>query len=71
MPSMTPHTPEERAQPAPKGPHPSYIETAKPYIFEHQVQTMLQRIGISEGVEENSRVMGVSWIDNVRRALLL
>lgn len=71
MPSTTPATPEERPLPPPKGPHPSYIETAKPYIFEHQIQSMLRAVGVSEAAEENSRIHGVVWIDNVRRALLL
>ncbi|KAF2262154.1 cyclin-like protein [Lojkania enalia] len=53
------------------GPHPSYIEVAKPYILQSAIQKCLDRIGMSEAKEDNVRLQGVTWIDNVRRSLQL
>jgi len=53
------------------GPHPSFIEVGKPYIFQHQIQTALAAIGMDEVREDSVRLQGVAWIDNVRRALRL
>lgn len=53
----------------PPGPHPSYIELAKPYIFQHQIDQCLKATGTEEAREDHLRLQGVSWIDNVRKAL--
>ncbi|KAF2205764.1 cyclin-like protein [Delitschia confertaspora ATCC 74209] len=55
----------------PVGPHPSYIEVAKPYIFDQNIQKCLANIGMSEAKEDAVRLQGVAWIDNVRRAMQL
>ena len=51
------------------GPHPSFIEVAKPYIFEQQIQKALA--GISEAKDVNIRLQGIAWVDSVRKALQL
>lgn len=53
------------------GPHPSFIEVAKPYIFEQRLQGCLNAIGMTEAKEDANRLQGVMWIDNVRRSLQL
>jgi len=53
------------------GPHPSYIEIAKPYIFEQKLQEHMTRIGMSEAKESEVRLRGITWIDSTRRALQL
>ncbi|KAL8793801.1 MAG: hypothetical protein Q9195_003631 [Heterodermia aff. obscurata] len=53
------------------GPHPSYIQIAKPYIFDHQVQKCMKSAGIPESKDDNIRLQGVAWIDSVRKALHL
>ena len=53
------------------GPHPSYIQTAKPYIFDHKVQECLSAAGVTEAKEDSIRLQGVAWIDSVRKALHL
>ncbi|KAH7128803.1 cyclin-like protein [Dendryphion nanum] len=53
------------------GPHPSYIEIAKPYILQSRIQKCLDEIHMSEAREDTVRLQGVTWIDNVRRALQL
>lgn len=53
------------------GPHPSYIQTAKPYIFDHKVQECLLSAGVTESKEDSVRLQGVAWIDSVRKALHL
>ena len=53
------------------GPHPSFIEVAKPYIFEQRLQGCLNAIGMTEAKEDANRLQGVIWIDNVRRSLQL
>lgn len=53
------------------GPHPSYIEVAKPYIFDQKLQTCLATINMNEAKEDAVRLQGVAWIDNVRRAMQL
>lgn len=53
------------------GPHPSYVQVAKPYVFEQEVQQCQQRIGATETQEDVKRLQGVAWIDSVRRALQL
>ena len=53
------------------GPHPSYIEIAKPYIFEPKIKECLTSAGVSEAKDDSIRLQGVAWIDNVRKAMHL
>ena len=64
--SMAPAAADDRV-----GPHPSYIEVAKPYILQSRIQQCLADINMSDAKEANVRLQGVTWIDNVRRALQL
>jgi CTD kinase subunit beta len=57
--------------PDPVGPHPSFIQVAKPYLFEQIIQECLTATGVSQLREDNIRLQGVTWIDNVRKALHL
>lgn len=52
-------------------PHPSFIQVAKPYVFEHAIQKCIQDTGVSQTREDNVRLSGVLWIDSVRKALRL
>lgn len=53
------------------GPHPSFIQVAKPYVFEHKVQECMTAIGVTEAKEDNIRLQGIAWIDSVRKAMQL
>ena len=53
------------------GPHPSYIEIAKPYIFEPKIKECLTAAGVSEAKDDSIRLQGVAWIDSVRKAMHL
>ena len=53
------------------GPHPSYIEIAKPYILQWRMQKCLSEISMTDAKEDVVRLQGVAWIDQVRRALQL
>jgi hypothetical protein len=53
------------------GPHPSYIQVAKPFIFEQKVQGQIIATGANPAREDSIRLQGVQWIDEVRRALQL
>lgn len=53
------------------GPHPSYIEIAKPYIFEPKIQECLTNAGVSEAKDDSIRLQGIAWIDSVRKAMHL
>lgn len=53
------------------GPHPSYIEVAKPYILQTLIQKCLSDLSMSDAKEDSVRLQGVSYIDSVRRALQL
>lgn len=53
------------------GPHPSYIEVAKPYILQSRIQKALNELGMSDAKEDAVRLQGVTYIDQVRRALQL
>ncbi|KAF7173240.1 hypothetical protein CNMCM6106_007344 [Aspergillus hiratsukae] len=57
--------------PEPPAIHPSFIQVAKPYIFEQTIQKCIAAMGINPLREEALRLQGVTWIDNVRRALYL
>lgn len=54
-----------------RGPHPSYIEIAKPYIFQSAIGEALTSAGVSEARDDGIRLQGIAWIDNVRKALHL
>ncbi|KAK2735708.1 RNA polymerase II C-terminal domain kinase beta subunit [Myotisia sp. PD_48] len=53
------------------GPHPSFIQVANPYLFERTVQDCLTATGVNPQREDNIRLQGITWIDNVRKALHL
>lgn len=53
------------------GPHPSFIEVAKPYIFQQKVEQYLAAIAMPEAKEDSIRLQGVQLIDNVRKSLQL
>jgi CTD kinase subunit beta len=55
----------------PIGPHPSYIEVAKPYILQSAIQKCLTDLSMSDAKEDAARLQGVAYIDQVRRALQL
>ncbi|KAL9103756.1 MAG: hypothetical protein Q9163_001215 [Psora crenata] len=54
-----------------KGPHPSFIEVAKPFIFESKVHECLVRAKVSESEDAKVRLQGIAWIDSVRKAMHL
>src|SRR5215471_18765440 len=51
---------------APPGPHPSFIQVAKPYLIERTIQECMTATGVNQLREDNIRLQGVTWIDNVR-----
>ena len=53
------------------GPPTSFIQVAKPYLFEQTIQECLKATGVSQAREDTIRLQGVQWIDNVRKALKL
>jgi hypothetical protein len=53
------------------GPHPSFIQVAKPYVFEHKIRDSMAMTGVKEAKEDSMRLQGISWIDSVRKALQL
>lgn len=55
----------------PQNPHPSFIQVAKPYVFEQTIQDCIAVMGVNPLREEALRLQGVTWIDNVRRVLCL
>ena len=62
----------------PVGPHPSTIRVAAPYMKQSAIEKRLypssldaQERSQAEVREDNVRLQGVTWIDNVRRALQL
>jgi CTD kinase subunit beta len=68
---MSPAKASEKLEPKHVGPHPSYIQVARPYVFEQKLQECMNATGVSEAKEDVARLQGVQWIDNVRRALKL
>lgn len=56
---------------SPPGPHPSYIQVAKPFVFEQKVQSQIIATGANPAREDSFRLQGVQWIDDVRKALQL
>jgi hypothetical protein len=53
------------------GPHPSYIEIAKPYILQSRIHRCLTEINMLNDKDDAVRLQGIAWIDQVRRALQL
>lgn len=68
---MDPEKQYEPAVPDPPPIHPSFIQIAKPYIFEQTIQDCIAAMGVNPLREEALRLQGVTWIDNVRRVLHL
>lgn len=66
-----PQHPETSEAPQPPGPHPSYIQIAKPYVFESKIKECMLAAGITEARDEDIRLQAVAWIDNVRRSMHL
>ncbi|KAJ5693241.1 hypothetical protein N7462_002664 [Penicillium macrosclerotiorum] len=69
-PEAEPRRPEPR-RPEPPSIHPSFIQVAKPYIFEQTIHDCIEAMGVNPMREESLRLQGVSWIDNVRKVLHL
>lgn len=53
------------------GPHPSYIQIAKPYVFHNKVLECITSAGSTEAKDDAIRLQGVAWIDSVRKAMHL
>jgi CTD kinase subunit beta len=53
------------------GPTPSFIYVAKRFVFQQQIQTHMIAIGNNPTREDNFRLQGVQWINDVRKALSL
>jgi hypothetical protein len=51
------------------GPHPGFVELSRKFLFEHQIQAYLKRVGLQVTAEERFRMQGVSLIEQVRIAL--
>ena len=49
----------------------SHIQVAKPYVFYQAIEGCLHDLGVTQAREDNIRLAGVKWIDDVRRALKL
>ncbi|EAW08032.1 putative cyclin [Aspergillus clavatus NRRL 1] len=61
----------DQGLPEPPAIHPSFIQVAKPYVFEQTIQKCIAAMGVNPLREESLRLQGVTWIDNVRRVLYL
>lgn len=68
---MAPPTNSESIENGKIGPHPSYIEIAKPYIFETKIRECHTIAGVSEAKDDNIRLQAIAWIDSVRKFLHL
>lgn len=55
----------------PSGPTRSHIQVAKPYVFQQAIEGCLHELGVAQAREDNIRLAGVQWIENVRKALKL
>ena len=53
------------------GPHPSFVKVAQPFITEQKLREYMANTGVTEAKEDSMRLQGVSWIDGVRKKLLL
>lgn len=61
----------QAAEQPPQGPHPSYIQVAKPFVFEQKIVNQMLASGSNPQREDTYRLDGVQWIDDVRKALQL
>lgn len=68
---MSPTTTSHSLDKEKVGPHPSYIELAKPYIFQSKIHECLTKAAIPEAKDDGIRLQGVSWIDSVRKFMHL
>ena len=75
---MTPDHVDDRPRQSPESAlppdspvHPSFIQVAKPYIFEQTIQDCIAALGMNPLREESLRLQGVAWLDSVRRVLHL
>ena len=57
--------------PNPTGPPPSYINVSQVYLFQQQLQNQMIVTGTNPTREDNLRLQGVQWINEVRTALQL
>ena len=57
--------------PNPTGPPPSYINVSQVYLFQQQLQNQMIVTGTNPTREDNFRLQGVQWINEVRTALQL
>lgn len=55
----------------PPGPHPSFIQVAKPFLFHQQIEEQLVAIGTNLAREDIYRLQGIQWIHEVRTAMQL
>ena len=71
LPPMAP-APTEPAPVAKKeGPHPSYVQVAKPFICQQKIQSLQIAIGSNPTREDQYRLQGVQYIHDIRTALQL
>lgn len=57
--------------PNPTGPPPSFINVSQVYLFQQQLQNQMIVTGTNPTREDNFRLQGVQWINDVRTALQL
>lgn len=69
--AMAPAQDAEKTENGRVGPHPSYIHMANPYMLEQDIQKYMAETGVAQAKEDNIRLLGVAWIDTVRKALQL
>ncbi|KIV97154.1 hypothetical protein PV10_00936 [Exophiala mesophila] len=55
----------------PTGQMPNFVSVAKAYMFQQEIDQCLTITGVSPAREDNLRLAGVQWIENVRRTLKL
>ncbi|KAI9882681.1 MAG: hypothetical protein M1823_005573 [Watsoniomyces obsoletus] len=53
------------------GPHTSHVQVATPYIFQDKIDEFFESPRVNPVKEDTFRLQGVTWIDNVRKALRL
>lgn len=57
--------------PNPTAPPPSFINVSQVYLFQQQLQNQMIATGTNPTREDNFRLQGVQWINDVRTALQL
>lgn len=53
------------------GPHPSYVELARPFMFEERIQQCWRKARVSSAEEAKVRIQAIGWIDSVRKQMRL